>query len=204
MANLIVNGGKPLSGTITPAGNKNSVLPILCATLLTDDEVTLRNVPDLTDVNKLVELLEQIGSKVLWDKKTFVLKINNSQIAREKLAEELPIGMRGSVLMFAPLLNRIKHVHLKAEIGGCALGIRELDPHLEVLEALGTKIMTNDEDITMDIEGRFKGCKIWQDYMSVTTTENFIMGASVANGESEMNNAASEPHVQDLCNFLIS
>ncbi len=204
MANLIVNGGKALNGTITPAGNKNAVLPILCATLLTDDDVILRNIPDLTDVNQLVSLLTELGSMIEWDKEKNILKINNSKINKEHLTDELPIGMRGSVLLFAPLLNKIKHLHLKAEIGGCALGIRELDPHLEVLTALGANIVTNDEDITMDIKGTFKGCNIWQDYMSVTTTENFIMGASVAQGKSEMNNAASEPHVQDLCNFLVS
>lgn len=204
MSNLIINGGKKLSGELTPAGNKNSALPILCASLLTDDDVTIRNMPDLTDVNKLVELLKELGSVIEWDKENYVLKINNKGINKENVSGDLPIGMRGSVLLFATLLFRLKQLHLKAEIGGCSLGIRELDPHLEVLSSLGVKIVTKGENITMNIEDRFTGGDMWPDYMSVTTTENFIMGASVANGTSVMNNAASEPHVQDLCNFLVS
>lgn len=204
MSNLIVNGGRKLSGTITPAGNKNSALPILCATLLTDEDVIIRNMPELVDVGKLVESLKELGSEIDWDKEKCIFKINNRKITKEKVTGDLPVGMRGSILLFAPLLNRLKQLHLKAEIGGCALGIRELDPHLDVLRTLGTKVVTKGEDIKLDVKSRFIGGKIWPDYMSVTTTENFIMGAVLAKGLSVINNAASEPHVQDLCNCLIS
>lgn len=202
MANLIVHGGKKLSGTITPAGNKNSALPILCASLLTDEDVIIRNMPDLLDVRQLVEILRELGSEIDWNKEKQIFKINNSNITKDKVTGDLPVGMRGSVLLFPPLLYRLKHLHLKTEIGGCSLGIRELDPHLEVLKILGTDVKTKGEDLIFDIEDRFEGGNIWPDYMSVTTTENFIMGSSLANGISVINNAASEPHVQDLCNFL--
>lgn len=201
MADLIINGGNKLSGKITPSGNKNSVLPIICASLLTNDPVSLTNVPDLTDVQKLVETLESIGSKIDWNKEKETLKINNSGIKLKTFDKELPVGMRGSILLFAPLLARAKKFKLKNEIGGCSLGIREIDPHLEVLRSLGAKI-TNGKRLIFEIPEKFQGKSIWRDYMSVTTTENFIMGAVLAEGKSVINNAASEPHVQDLCNFL--
>jgi UDP-N-acetylglucosamine 1-carboxyvinyltransferase len=202
MSNIIVNGGNPLSGEITPSGNKNSVLPILCATLLTDELVTLRNVPELVDVGKLVEQLISIGSQIDWDKENCVMKINNSELNSDMFSEDFPIGMRGSILLFPPLLFRMKKLRMKNEIGGCSLGIREIDPHLDVLEALGTNVVKGDT-IVLSIEDRFKGGNIWPDYMSVTTTENFINGAVLADGPSKITNAACEPHVQELCNFLV-
>jgi UDP-N-acetylglucosamine 1-carboxyvinyltransferase len=110
--------------------------------------------------------------------------------------------MRGAVLLLGPLLARAGHIEVTQEIGGCSLGIRELDPHLEVLKNLGAEITTNGT-LKIDAHNGLKGGFLWQDYMSVTTTENFIMAAVYAQGESTMVNAASEPHVQDLCNLLI-
>ncbi len=204
MSNLVINGGNKLSGEITPSGNKNSVLPILCATLLTDEPVKLHRVPDTTDVNKLVELLISIGSKVMWDKEKGDFEIDNSGIDKSKFDNDFPVGMRGSILLFPPLLYRMKKLTFKNEIGGCALGIREIDTHLEVLRALGAEVVENGEALHLSIQERFPGGNDWQDFMSVTTTENFIMGAVLAKGPSKLVNAASEPHVQDLCNFLIA
>ncbi len=203
MANLIVKGGNRLSGEITPAGNKNSALPALCATLLTDETVTLRNFPDLVDVNKLVELMVSLGSKIDWDKKESIIKINNSNFKDDFGEEGFPLGMRGAVLLLGPLTSRMKVIETKEEIGGCALGIRELDPHLEVLEGLGADVEYNNV-LKIKTTGGLRGGFLWQDYMSVTTTENFIMAAVKAKGESTMVNAASEPHVQDLCFLLES
>lgn len=203
MSNLIVKGGNRLNGEITPAGNKNSALPALCATLLTNETVTLRNFPDLTDVNKLIELMISLGSEVDWDKEDSVLKINNSNFKDNFGKEGFPLGMRGAVLLLGPLTSRMKEIEVKEEIGGCTLGIRELDPHLEVLEGLGAKVEYNG-NLKIEINDRLKGGFLWQDYMSVTTTENFIMAAVKAKGESTMVNAASEPHVQDLCLLLQS
>ncbi len=201
MADLIVTGGAPLSGTITPSGNKNSVLPILCASLLTDEPVTLRNVPDITDVGKLVTFFQEQGSKITWDKAAATMAIDHSHFDASQLEGELPAGMRSSVLLFAPLLQRMKKIVLPTNAKGCSLGIRELDPHLEILEKLGATISHNGE-LTLSLPKRFRGARHWPDYMSVTATENFVMAAALAEGESTLINAASEPHVQDMCTVL--
>jgi UDP-N-acetylglucosamine 1-carboxyvinyltransferase len=201
MADLIVSGGKPLSGTITPSGNKNSALPILCATLLTDEPVTLRNVPAITDVEKLVTFCQEQGSKITWDKAAGTMAIDHSGFDASRLEGELPSGMRSSVLLFAPLLQRMKKITIPSNAKGCSLGIRELDPHLEILAKLGAKISHNGE-LTLRLAKKFHGARHWPDYMSVTATENFVMAAVLADGESTLINAASEPHVQDLCAVL--
>lgn len=203
MSDLLIRGGNKLSGQLTPAGNKNSALPILCATLLTNESVIIRNFPDLTDVNKLLELMESLGSKIDWNKEEKVITINNSGFKNDFGQEGFPLGMRGAILLLGPLVSRIGEIEIKEEIGGCTLGIRELDPHLEVLEGLGAKI-TNEGTLKIKVDGKLKGGSLWQDYMSVTTTENFVMAAVKAEGRSEMVNAASEPHVQDLCLLLKS
>lgn len=204
MSDLIVRGGNKLSGEITPAGNKNSALPILCASLLTNEDVTIKNFPDLTDVQKLIELMISMGSQIEWDKKKCILKVNNSHFKDNLGNNGFPMGMRGAILLIGPLVTRMQHIEVKKEIGGCSLGIRELDPHLEVLNGLGVMTEEKDSILTINSPRRLSGGKLWQDYMSVTTTENFIMASSKAKGVSTMTNAASEPHVQDLCNFLIS
>ena len=210
MADLIVNGGKPLSGTITPSGNKNSALPILCATLLTDEKVTLRNVPNITDVEKLVSFFSEQGSQVVWNRAAGRIDLDHSTFDARRLNGELPAGMRSAVLLFAPLLQRMKKIAIPTNAKGCSLGIRELDPHLEILEKLGARIAHNPSTalgaggaLTMALKGRFKGARHWPDYMSVTATENFVMAAALADGESILINAASEPHVQDLCGVLV-
>ncbi len=201
MSDLIIHGGKPLSGTITPSGNKNSVLPILCATLLTDAKVALHNVPNITDVEKLVNFFTEQGSHIAWIRAAGTMTIDHSGFDARRLNGELPAGMRSSVLLFAPLLQRMKKISLPTNAKGCSLGIRELDPHLEILEKLGAKISSNGA-LTMSLKGRFRGARHWPDYMSVTATENFVMAAVLADGESVLLNAASEPHVQDLCTVL--
>jgi UDP-N-acetylglucosamine 1-carboxyvinyltransferase len=201
MADLIVHGGKPLSGTITPSGNKNSVLPILCATLLTDEKVTLTNVPNITDVDKLVGFFVEQGSRINWDRGAGRMEVDHSTFDAGRLDGELPSGMRSSVLLFAPLLQRMKKLVVPTSAKGCSLGIRELDPHLEILGRLGAKVSVGAK-LTMRLSGRFRGARHWPDYMSVTATENFVMAAVLADGESVLVNAASEPHVQDLCAVL--
>lgn len=199
---LIVNGGSPLSGTIIPSGNKNSVLPILCATLLTDTSVRLLNVPAITDVEKLVTFFTEQGSRITWDRGAGAMTIDHSSFDPDKLQGELPTGMRSSVLLFAPLLHRMRKLAIPATAEGCSLGIRELDPHLEILEKLGARISSNGT-LTLSLKDGFVGARHWPDYMSVTATENFLMAAALAEGESTLMNAASEPHVQDLCDVLV-
>jgi UDP-N-acetylglucosamine 1-carboxyvinyltransferase len=202
MADLIVNGGSKLSGTHIPSGNKNSTLPIIAASLLTEDPVVLRNVPDLSDVDNLVETMNKLGSKVEWDKKKKVMTIENDDINLDKFDGRFPANMRGAVLLMGSLTYRLGNLSWKSKIGGCTLGLREIDPHLEVLRTLGANVNTSNGNIDIKIKDRFSGNKLWLDYMSVTTTENFAMIASVAKGNSKLNNAASEPHVQELCNVL--
>jgi UDP-N-acetylglucosamine 1-carboxyvinyltransferase len=201
MADLLVNGGKPLAGTIVPSGNKNSALPILCATLLADEPVRLLNVPAITDLEKLVEFFTAQGSRVTWDKARGEMRVDHAQFRADRLQGEMPAGMRSTVLLFAPLLGRMKQIIVPASPKGCSLGIRELDPHLEILRALGAEI-THDGALTLTLAGRFRGTRHWQDYMSVTATENFLMAAVLAEGTSTLINAASEPHVQELCAVL--
>lgn len=203
MADLVVNGGKPLSGTITPSGNKNSVLPILCATLLTSEPVVLRNVPDITDLDKLVQFFESQGSKIDWDRAAGVMKVEHGGFRNTLANEELPQDMRSTVLLYPALLNRLGSITIRSNAKGCSLGVREIDPHLDVLSALGAAI--NDGDpLVISLKGGFRGARHWLDYMSVTVTENFAMAAAVAAGSSTLINAASEPHVQDLCKALVA
>jgi UDP-N-acetylglucosamine 1-carboxyvinyltransferase len=203
MADLVVNGGKPLSGTITPSGNKNSVLPILCATLLTDEPVTLSNVPDITDLNKLVEFFESQGSKIDWDRSRGVMKVDHSTFRSALAGSELPQDMRSTVLLYPALLHRLGSITIRSNAKGCSLGVREIDPHLDILSALGATVEGDDPLVITAKEG-FRGSRHWLDYMSVTVTENFAMAASIGRGSSTLMNAASEPHVQDLCKALVA
>jgi UDP-N-acetylglucosamine 1-carboxyvinyltransferase len=203
MSDLIVNGGRPLSGTITPSGNKNSVLPILCATLLTDEPVTLTNVPDITDLDKLVAFLRAQGSRIDWDRGTGVLRADHSGFRRSLSDDELPPDMRSTVLLYPPLLRRLGRIAVRSNAKGCSLGVREIDPHLDVLRALGAAVGEGDP-LTIDLPRGFRGVRHWLDYMSVTVTENFAMAAATAEGGSTLVNAASEPHVQELCSALVA
>jgi UDP-N-acetylglucosamine 1-carboxyvinyltransferase len=202
MADLVVNGGKPLSGTVTPSGNKNSVLPILCATLLTDEPVVLTNVPDITDLDKLVSFFRSQGSVVDWDRAGGVMRVSHKGFRDELANAELPQDMRSTVLLYPALLFRMGRITIRTNAKGCSLGVREIDPHLEVLAALGASVDEGDP-LTILLEGGFRGARHWLDYMSVTVTENFAMAAAVAKGTSTLINAASEPHVQDLCKALV-
>ncbi|HEY0946519.1 MAG TPA: UDP-N-acetylglucosamine 1-carboxyvinyltransferase [Opitutaceae bacterium] len=201
MSDLIVHGGKPLAGTITPSGNKNSVLPIFCATLLTDEPVTLQNVPDITDLNKLVGFFQAQGSRIEWDRATGVMHIDHSKFRNALAGDELPQDMRSTVLLYPALLHRLRKITIHANSKGCSLGVREIDPHLEILAALGAVIHDGDP-LVIALPKGFRAARHWADYMSVTVTENFAMAAALADGVSTYINAASEPHVQDLCAAL--
>jgi UDP-N-acetylglucosamine 1-carboxyvinyltransferase len=203
MSDLIVNGGRPLAGTITPSGNKNSALPIVCATLLTDEPVHLKNVPAITDLNKIVSFMTEHGSKIAWDQTTGEMHLDHSGFRDELVSDELPQDMRSTVLLYPALLRRLKKITINATAKGCSLGVREIDPHLEIFAKLGATIDAG-EPLIIALPGGFTGNRHWCDYMSVTVTENFLMAASVAQGTSTLINAASEPHVQDLCAALIA
>ena len=203
MSDLIVHGGRPLSGTITPSGNKNSVLPIFCATLLTDEPVTLLNVPDITDLNKLVAFFQAQGSQITWDRTAGTMRVDHSTFRPSLADDELPQDMRSTVLLYPALLHRFRKLTIRANTKGCSLGVREIDPHLEILRALGT-VIHDGEPLILALPAGFSGARHWCDYMSVTVTENFAMAAALASGHSTLINAASEPHVQDLCAALVA
>jgi UDP-N-acetylglucosamine 1-carboxyvinyltransferase len=203
MSHLLVRGGRPLSGTVEVSGNKNAALPMLCATLLSEQPVVLRNVPDITDVRKLVAYFTDIGSRIEWEHERGVMWLDHSRVDRMHEAPALPSGMRSSLLLLPALLLRAQRVQLHRDVQGCSLGIREIDPHLEALTALGAQI-DRDAGLALKLPGRFQAARLWLDYMSVTTTENFVMAAVLAKGTSVLVNAASEPHVQDLCRLLVA
>lgn len=200
--NLLVRGGNRLVGEIEPSGNKNAVLPILCATLLTSEKVMVRNVPDITDVEKLVTFFESIGSRVERDIEANTLCVDHSPDIAAPI-DSLPHGMRSSVMLFGPLLARVGHLNITHDATGCSLGAREVDPHLDVLEGFGASIQWGQKR-EIHLDGRFRANDHWLDYASVTTTEHFVMCAAVSEGVSTLTNAASEPHVQDLCKALVA
>lgn len=199
---LLVRGGKALSGTVVPSGNKNSVLPTLCATLLTDEPVIVRNVPDITDVEKIVDYFVGLGSEVQWDRGDQAIRIHHAEI-EAKAVDSLPPGMRSSVMLFGPLLARVGRLNVTEDATGCSLGAREVDPHLDILAGFGAEIEWGDRR-ELALTGDFVANDHWLDYASVTTTEHFVMCAAIANGTSRLVNAASEPHVQDVCNVLVA
>ncbi|HZP59324.1 MAG TPA: UDP-N-acetylglucosamine 1-carboxyvinyltransferase [Opitutaceae bacterium] len=203
MSDLIVHGGQPLSGTIVPSGNKNSVLPIFCATLFTDEPVTLKNVPDITDLDKLVAFARAQGSRIEWDRDAGEMRLDHSGFRPALAGGELPQDMRSTVLLYPALLHRLKKISVPSNAKGCSLGVREIDPHLDVLRALGAAI-NDGETLVIRLPRGFTAARHWLDYMSVTVTENFAMAAAVAAGKSTLINAASEPHVQDLCAALVA
>lgn len=203
MADLIVHGGKPLAGTITPSGNKNSVLPIFCASLLTDEPVTLRNVPDITDLDKLVAFFSSQGSSVEWDRTRGTMRIDHRNFSPDLSNHELPQDMRSTVLLYPALLHRLRRINIRSNTKGCSLGVREIDPHLDILASLGA-VVSGGNPLEIALPNGFEAARVWLDYMSVTVTENFAMAAAVAKGRSTLINAASEPHVQDLCSALVA
>lgn len=199
---FIVDGGRPLAGTVRPTGNKNAALPILCAALLTDQPVTLHNVPRIRDIESLINLIRQTGAEADWTSDTGnTLRIQARSVRGDTLDPELCKRIRGSILLAAPLLARAGSVIL-APPGGDVIGRRRLDTHFLALEALGAENVFSDR-ITFRTKG-LRGADIFLDEPSVTGTENAVMAAAAAKGETVLHNCASEPHVQDLCDMLVS
>jgi UDP-N-acetylglucosamine 1-carboxyvinyltransferase len=201
MTNLIVRGGRALRGEITPSANKNAVLPVLCATLLSDEPITLHRVPDITDVRKLLEFFRNLGSSVEMDFDTGTLRVHHGTGLDPKAAH-LPLGMRSSIMLIPALLHRFGQASLEEDVTGCTLGSREIDPHIDVFRAFGA-VVTSEPSATVITSGKgFTAVSHWLDYASVTTTENFVLCAATAKGHSRLTNAACEPHVQEFCQFL--
>jgi len=198
MESFVIEGGHPLNGRVRAAGNKNAALPIVAACLLTDEPVTLANVPSILDVETMLELVADLGVEVerLGPGE---LRIHAADTPRHELDEELCRRIRASVLLAGPLLARCGRAVVPPP-GGDVIGRRRLDTHIAAFERLGATV-TVDRRYVMEAY-RLRGASIFLDEASVTGTENAVMAAVLADGETVIANAASEPHVQDLCRFL--
>lgn len=202
MDKLVIDGGISLNGEIRIAGAKNSALPILAATLLTQEAVQIRNLPHLYDITTMLELLGCMGVEPVVDEKMNV-EINTGTIRHFSAPYDLVKTMRASILVLGPLLAR----HAQAEValpGGCAIGSRPVNLHISALEKMGADIVVEDGYIKATVDGRLKGAHIFMDVSTVTGTENILMAATLADGQTIIENAAREPEVVDLAECLIA
>jgi UDP-N-acetylglucosamine 1-carboxyvinyltransferase len=200
MEKFIIQGGVPLSGEIVPAGNKNAALPILAACLLTDEELVVRNVPRIRDVQSMLGLLERLGVKVAWMGEN-ELRLQADEISVTEVDEELADRIRASFLIAGPLLARFGEVRMPPP-GGDTIGRRRLDAHLDAFRDLGAKVAG---DVSIELSSPPDGLKptrIFMDEPSVMGTENALLAAALTEGPTTIANAASEPHVQDLARLL--
>jgi UDP-N-acetylglucosamine 1-carboxyvinyltransferase len=200
MESFVIKGGQTLSGSVRPAGNKNGALPIIAAAMLADDPVTLHNVPRIRDVAAMLDLVASTGVEVT-DVGPNSIRIDPGGLREARLDPVLCARIRASVLMAAPLLARAGRCDLPPP-GGDVIGRRRLDTHLLAFRSLGADV-TVHRDVTLVAE-RLTGQPIFLDEASVTATENAITAAVLAQGRTVIGNAACEPHVQDLCRFLVS
>ncbi len=200
MESFVIEGGIPLSGSVKVAGNKNGALPILAACLLTDEPVTLANVPRIRDVETMAELLADVGADVDWIGANEI-RVHAADVVKRELDEELCSRMRASFLLAGPLLSRLGGVIVPPP-GGDVIGRRRLDPHIHAFAKLGAEIVV-ERRYEMRAE-QLRGAEIFLDEASVMATENAVMAAALTPGETVLGNAACEPHVQDLCRFLVS
>jgi UDP-N-acetylglucosamine 1-carboxyvinyltransferase len=197
---FVIEGGRPLSGRVTAAGNKNGALPILAACLLTSEPVVLHNVPRIRDVETMIALIGQLGAEVEWTGENEV-RVNAAELSSHELDPELASRIRASFLLAGPLLARRGRASVPPP-GGDVIGRRRIEPHIHAFAELGAEV-----EIGARFELRTDGLRgkhIFLDEASVMATENAIMAAVLAPGETVIGNAACEPHVQDLCRFLVS
>ena len=199
MERFIVEGGRRLEGTIRPGGNKNAALPILAACLLTDEAITLHNLPDIQDVRVMLEIIEKLGASVERQEKN-VVRIHAKGDVSATPDAALSKRIRASILLAGPLLARCGAANI-TKPGGDVIGRRRVDTHLLALENLGAQIEVSAYEYRMSARA-LKGVQMFLDEASVTATENAIMAAVLAEGDTLIYNAAAEPHVQDLCRFL--
>jgi len=197
---LIITGGRRLDGEIRISGAKNAALPILAATLLADEPVTVGNLPHLQDVTTLIELLGRMGVHVVIDDRMNV-EVNATTIKELTAPYELVKTMRASILVLGPMVAHFGRASVSLP-GGCAIGSRPVDIHLRGLEAMGATIEVANGYVHASVEGRLKGARIVMDTVTVTGTENLMMAAALAEGTTYLENAAREPEVVDLADFI--
>ena len=205
MGTFKIEGGHQLQGEITPQGAKNEALQILCAVLLTADEVTINNIPDIVDVNKLISLLEDLGVKIQKKGRgsyTFKADDVNLEYLQSEQFKQDGRGLRGSIMLVGPLLSRFGKGYIPKP-GGDKIGRRRLDTHFEGFINLGAKFRYNKEEHFYGVEAKkLKGTYMLLDEASVTGTANIVMAAVLAEGTTTIYNAACEPYLQQLCNML--
>jgi len=201
MEKLEIRGGRKISGTIIISGSKNATLPILASTILTNKKVVIKNIPIVKDVLTMVELLSTIGSTIKFDKKRKKIEIFNKKLLKTFAPYHLLKTMRAGVLVLGPLLAKygIAKVSLP---GGCAIGSRPINFHLEALKKMGAKIKIKDGYIFASAKKGLKGCTIKFPIISVGATENILVAACFAKGETKLRNCALEPEINDLIYFL--
>ena len=197
---LIINSNGPLKGEVNISGAKNSALPILAACVLGTEEIILDGVPELKDVEIMVEVLKHLGSNIKYlDKNT--LSIDSSGINTCETPFELMDKMRASFVVMGPLLSRFHAAYTKAP-GGCNIGSRPIDLHLKGFEALGATNEVNDDEISIEAKNGLLGTEIYLDFPSVGATQNIMMAATLSDGKTTLDNAAKEPEIVDLASFL--
>ena len=205
MDKLRIRGGRPLNGEVLISGAKNAALPELCAALLTPERVTLRNVPRLQDVSTMLKLIRNMGVQVEQGE-AGVVTLQAAEPITAEAPYELVKTMRASVLALGPLLSRFGHAKVSLP-GGCAIGSRPVDQHLKGLTLMGAKIAVEHGYMLSSLESgltRLHGARITTDMVTVTGTENFMMAAALAQGETILENAAQEPEISDLAEMLIA
>jgi UDP-N-acetylglucosamine 1-carboxyvinyltransferase len=202
MDKLIIIGNGPVDGEVWASGAKNAALPILCATLLADEPVTIGNLPHLQDITTTLELLGYLGLEPVMGEKMSI-QLDGSQVRHCDAPYELVKKMRASILVLGPLLAHFGHADVSLP-GGCAIGSRPVDLHIRGLEAMGAQIRVEGGYIRARVEDRLKGATIFFDTVTVTGTENLLMAATLAAGTTVLENAAREPEVIDLAECLIA
>ena len=201
MSTYTIRGGKPLSGTLAVSGSVNAALPIICASLLAGEPCTLENIPDISDVHHLLAIVEDLGAKVDYVAATHHLTVDPRTISKSIPNPELVKKLRGSILLIGPLLSRAGSVTVPYP-GGDLIGKRPIDTHLLALQELGAQVREGDVLQISAPAGGLRGADVILNEMSVTATENAVMAAACASGDTSIHLAATEPHVQDLCRFL--
>ena len=203
MDKLLIRGGRPLEGEVTISGAKNAALPELCAALLTDEPVTLCNVPRLQDVNTTLKLLRNMGAQAeRSEAQPDVVTLDTANVTLPEAPYDLVKTMRASILVLGPLLARFGQARVSLP-GGCAIGSRPVDQHIKGLQAMGAQIVVEHGYIIAKTP-RLQGARITTDMVTVTGTENLLMAATLAEGETVLENAAQEPEVVDLARMLIA
>lgn len=198
---IIINGGKPVHGTVTPVANKNSILALLPATLLTDEEITIHNVPATTDVRAMCAMLKKLGANVNFSDGGETIKICCKDVKSWQLDPELSQTLKASTMFMGPLLTRFGKAEMPIP-GGCKLGTRPLDSLIDNMVQLGATYR-REKGYFLEAENLI-GREVWSWFPSVTGTENMVLMAAKIPGKTVLYNAACEPHVQDLCNMLVS